>query len=121
MRTPRDTLRLNQENNMQLVGQTPRELRLHENAKRDDLRSRLSALPKPKETSWEFELPEEQEVKMEVEGASSALTEQEQTAPPTVQKAEEVTAPAEDAGTGGTTSEDKQRAKSQGTLSVSVE
>lgn len=65
------------------------------------------------------------EVKMEVEGASSALTEQEQTAPPTVQKAEEVTAPAEEvtapAEDAGTTSEDKQRAKSQGALSVSVE
>ncbi|KAF2691218.1 hypothetical protein K458DRAFT_412523 [Lentithecium fluviatile CBS 122367] len=67
MRTPRDTLHLNQENGIQLVGQTPRDTRLRENAKKQDLRSKLSALPKPKETSWEFELPEEREDVMEVE------------------------------------------------------
>ncbi|OAK98897.1 hypothetical protein IQ06DRAFT_327382 [Phaeosphaeriaceae sp. SRC1lsM3a] len=68
MRTPRDTLRLNGEDGtMQLVGQTPRDIRLRENAKRQDLKSRLAALPKPKETSWEFELPEEQADEMEVE------------------------------------------------------
>jgi pre-mRNA-splicing factor CDC5/CEF1 len=68
MRTPRDTLRLNGEDGtMQLVGQTPRDIRLRENAKKQDLKSRLAALPKPKETSWEFELPEEQAEQMEVE------------------------------------------------------
>jgi pre-mRNA-splicing factor CDC5/CEF1 len=68
MRTPRDTLRLNGEDGaMQLVGQTPRDIRLRENAKKSDLKSRLAALPKPKETSWEFELPEEQAEHMEVE------------------------------------------------------
>lgn len=68
MRTPRDTLRLNEEDGtMQLVGQTPRDIRLRENAKRQDLKSRLAALPKPKETSWEFELPEEQAGEVEVE------------------------------------------------------
>lgn len=67
MRTPRDNLHLNQENGMQLVGQTPRDIRLRENAKRQDLRSKLAALPKPKETSWEFELPEEQAESMDVE------------------------------------------------------
>ena len=68
MRTPRDTLRLNGEDGaMQLVGQTPRDIKLRENAKRQDLKSRLAALPKPKETSWEFELPEEQTDQMEVE------------------------------------------------------
>ncbi|CAI6241203.1 unnamed protein product [Periconia digitata] len=60
MRTPRDNFRLNQEDGTQLVAQTPRDLRLQENAKRQDMRSKLAALPKPKETSWEFELPEEQ-------------------------------------------------------------
>lgn len=56
MRTPRDTLRLNGEDGaMQLVAQTPRDVK----AKRADLASRLAALPKPKEESWEFELPEE--------------------------------------------------------------
>jgi pre-mRNA-splicing factor CDC5/CEF1 len=68
MRTPRDTLRLNGEDGtMQLVGQTPRDIRLRENAKKQGLKSRLAALPKPKETSWEFELPEEQADQMEVE------------------------------------------------------
>lgn len=68
MRTPRDTLRLNEEESgMQLVGQTPRDIRLRENAKKQDLKSRLAALPKPKEESWEFDLPEEQADKMEVE------------------------------------------------------
>jgi pre-mRNA-splicing factor CDC5/CEF1 len=68
MRTPRDTLRLNGEDGtMQLVGQTPRDIRIREKAKRQDLKSRLAALPKPKDTSWEFELPEEQADQMEVE------------------------------------------------------
>lgn len=68
MRTPRDTLRLNgEESGMQLVGQTPRDTKLREQAKRQDLKSRLAALPKPKEESWEFELPEEQAEEMEVE------------------------------------------------------
>ncbi|KAF2255701.1 hypothetical protein BU26DRAFT_512671 [Trematosphaeria pertusa] len=67
MRTPRDTLHLNQEGTMQLVGQTPRDIRLRENAKRQGLKSKLAALPKPKETSWEFELPEERTDTMEVE------------------------------------------------------
>ena len=68
MRTPRDTLRLNDEGGaVQLVGQTPRDIRMRENAKRQDLKSRLAALPKPKETSWEFELPEEQAEQMDIE------------------------------------------------------
>jgi len=67
LRTPRDNFRLNQEDGMQLIGQTPRDIRLRENAKKSDLRSKLAALPKPKETSWDFELPEEREDVMEVE------------------------------------------------------
>jgi pre-mRNA-splicing factor CDC5/CEF1 len=68
LRTPRDTLRLNdEESGMQLIGQTPRDIRLRETAKRQDLKSRLAALPKPKEESWEFELPEEQAAAMDVE------------------------------------------------------
>lgn len=60
LRTPRDSYGLNQENGMQLVGQTPRDIRLHEKSARGDLRSKLSSLPKPKESEWELELPEEQ-------------------------------------------------------------
>ena len=62
MRTPRDNFRLNQEDgSMQLVGQTPREIKLRENAMRESLAGRLAALPKPKETDFELELPEEQQ------------------------------------------------------------
>lgn len=67
MRTPRDNFRLNQEDGMQLVSQTPRDIRLRENARKSDIRSKLAALPKPKENSWEFELPEEREDSMQVE------------------------------------------------------
>ncbi|KAF2745495.1 hypothetical protein M011DRAFT_427204 [Sporormia fimetaria CBS 119925] len=67
MRTPRDTLRLNGPDSMQLVGQTPRDLRLHQKALRNDVRSKLAALPKPKETDWEFEMPEEQAEEQQVE------------------------------------------------------
>lgn len=59
MRTPRDNLRLNEDDGMQLVGQTPRDMRLRENAIRQSMRSKLASLPKPKETEWEFDLPEE--------------------------------------------------------------
>ncbi|PSN73164.1 cell division control protein [Corynespora cassiicola Philippines] len=61
MRTPRDTLRLNEEDGMQLVGQTPRDIRLREDARKQDIRSKLAALPKPKISSWELDVPEEQE------------------------------------------------------------
>jgi pre-mRNA-splicing factor CDC5/CEF1 len=67
MRTPRDSLRLNEENNMQLVGQTPRDIKLRENAMRQNIRSKLAALPKPKQSDWEFELPEEREEVQDVE------------------------------------------------------
>ncbi|KAJ4367385.1 Pre-mRNA-splicing factor cef1 [Neocucurbitaria cava] len=68
MRTPRDTLRLNEEESgMQLVGQTPRDIRLRESAKHQDLQSSLAALPNAKDENWEFDLPEEQETQMEIE------------------------------------------------------
>ena len=62
MRTPRDNFRLNQEDgSVQLVGQTPRDVKLRENAMKQSLAGRLAALPKPKETDFELELPEEQQ------------------------------------------------------------
>ena len=61
MRTPRDNFHLNQaDSGMQLISQTPRDLKLREMALRQNVRSKLAALPKPKETEWEFDLPEEQ-------------------------------------------------------------
>ncbi|KAF2667981.1 cell division control protein [Microthyrium microscopicum] len=61
LRTPRDNLSLNRESGMQLVGATPRDIRLHEKASKQSLMSQLAALPKPKESEWELELPEEQD------------------------------------------------------------
>jgi len=57
--TPRDSFRLNQDGSMQLVGQTPREVRMAEQAARSSLRAKLASLPKPKEVDWEFDVPEE--------------------------------------------------------------
>ncbi|KYK59459.1 pre-mRNA splicing factor CEF1 [Drechmeria coniospora] len=61
MRTPRDTFSLNQDDGMSMASATPRDVRLREVAARSQLRAGLSALPKPKETQWEFEIPEEQQ------------------------------------------------------------
>jgi pre-mRNA-splicing factor CDC5/CEF1 len=61
MRTPRDNFRLNPEDgSMQLVGQTPRDIRLQEQATRSSLRGKLSSLPKPREMEFELDMPEEQ-------------------------------------------------------------
>lgn len=61
LRTPRDHFALNQEGaGGQLIGNTPRDIKMHENFMRQQIRSKLSALPKPKETEWELEeLPSE--------------------------------------------------------------
>ncbi|KAI9777413.1 MAG: Pre-mRNA-splicing factor cef1 [Candelina submexicana] len=61
MRTPRDNFAINEENAMQLIGSTPREVKLRENSMRQQLKQRFSALPQPRETEWELELPEEQQ------------------------------------------------------------
>ncbi|TPX12006.1 uncharacterized protein E0L32_007309 [Thyridium curvatum] len=62
MRTPRDNFALNAgDNEMSLVGGTPGDARMREMAMRHQLKQGLAALPKPKETEWELELPEEQE------------------------------------------------------------
>ncbi|KAM7198589.1 pre-mRNA splicing factor component domain containing protein [Naviculisporaceae sp. PSN 640] len=62
MRTPRDNFALNsRDDEMSLVGGTPRDIRMRELSQQHLLKQRLSALPKPKETEWEFELPEEQQ------------------------------------------------------------
>ncbi|OOQ82566.1 Pre-mRNA-splicing factor cef1 [Penicillium brasilianum] len=61
LRTPRDHFALNREGEgAHLVGSTPRDIKMHENFMRQSIRSKLSALPKPKETEWELEeLPSE--------------------------------------------------------------
>ncbi|KAK7418486.1 Pre-mRNA-splicing factor cef1 [Neonectria magnoliae] len=69
MRTPRDTLALNQDDNMSLVSATPRDIKLRDLAMRNQLRSGLSSLPKPKDVEWEFDIPDEQREAMELENA----------------------------------------------------
>ncbi|PKS09237.1 hypothetical protein jhhlp_003851 [Lomentospora prolificans] len=59
MRTPRDTFALNSEAGMSLASATPRDLKMHNLAVRQQLRQGLSSLPKPKDTEWELELPED--------------------------------------------------------------
>lgn len=60
LRTPRDSFAINEAGERQLVSQTPRELKHAVNTVRQQLRSKLSSLPRPKETDWELEeLPSE--------------------------------------------------------------
>ena len=63
LRTPRDNFTINQSDPsaMQLVGNTPREIKIREQAERSKLRSQFAALPKPKEADFELVLPEEQQ------------------------------------------------------------
>jgi pre-mRNA-splicing factor CDC5/CEF1 len=62
MRTPRDTFALNTDDgDMDLVGGTPRDIKLREMALKHKLRHGLSSLPKPKDAEWDLELPEEQQ------------------------------------------------------------
>ncbi|KJZ79759.1 Pre-mRNA-splicing factor cef-1 [Hirsutella minnesotensis 3608] len=61
LRTPRDTFALNQHDGMSLASATPRDVRMREMAMRSQLRAGLSSLPKPKDSDWEFELPEEEQ------------------------------------------------------------
>ncbi|KAJ5169281.1 uncharacterized protein N7500_002064 [Penicillium coprophilum] len=56
LRTPRDHLSLNREGEgSQLIGSTPRDIKMHENFIRQQMRSKLASLPKPKETEWDLE------------------------------------------------------------------
>ena len=70
MRTPRDSLALNTDGDVQLVGGTPRDLKLREMAMKHRLRQGLASLPKPKDTEWELELPEEQQEVLEANDVS---------------------------------------------------
>ncbi|KAK4196313.1 putative Pre-mRNA-splicing factor [Triangularia verruculosa] len=62
LRTPRDSFALNaNDNEMSMVGGTPNDARLRELSLRHQLKEKLAALPRPKETDWELELPDEQQ------------------------------------------------------------
>ncbi|KAJ4320987.1 Pre-mRNA-splicing factor cef1 [Fusarium piperis] len=67
LRTPRDTLALNQEDGMSMVSATPRDIRMREVALRSQLKSGLASLPKPKDTEWEFDIPDDQKEAMQVD------------------------------------------------------
>lgn len=58
MRTPRDNFAINADGEMQLVGSSE-DAKLREMATRHRLQQGLASLPKPKDTEWELELPEE--------------------------------------------------------------
>ncbi|KAJ5504487.1 hypothetical protein N7463_007361 [Penicillium fimorum] len=56
LRTPRDHLALNREGEAgQLIGSTPRDIKMHENFTRQQMRNKLASLPKPKESEWDLE------------------------------------------------------------------
>ena len=60
LRTPRDNFALNKDSERQVVLKTPRDSRIREDLTRQQLRAKLSTLPRPKETEWELEeLPSE--------------------------------------------------------------
>ncbi len=61
MRTPRDNFAINADGDLQLVGATPRDIKLRDMAMKHQLRQGLASLPKPKDTEWELELPEDQQ------------------------------------------------------------
>lgn len=61
MRTPRDSFALNQGDGMSLASATPRDLKMRDLQLRNQLRSGLASLPKPKDSEWEFEIPEDQQ------------------------------------------------------------
>ncbi|KAM0344271.1 hypothetical protein ACHAPU_007628 [Fusarium lateritium] len=67
MRTPRDTLSLNQDGGMSVVSASPRDLRLRDLAVRNQVKSSLASLPKPKDTEWEFDIPDEEKELMQVD------------------------------------------------------
>ncbi|KAL2761165.1 hypothetical protein ACRALDRAFT_2025013 [Sodiomyces alcalophilus JCM 7366] len=60
-RTPRDSFALNPTDGASLASETPRDVKMRELTLRHQLRTGLASLPKPKDTEWELELPEEQQ------------------------------------------------------------
>ncbi|KAI1634997.1 pre-mRNA splicing factor component-domain-containing protein [Biscogniauxia mediterranea] len=62
LRTPRDSFALNAaDNEMSVVGGAANDMRLRERAMKHQLKQGLASLPKPKETEWELEIPEDQQ------------------------------------------------------------
>ncbi|KAI1823615.1 pre-mRNA splicing factor component-domain-containing protein [Xylaria intraflava] len=62
LRTPRDTFALNKNDaELALAGGATNDMRLRELSVKHRLKQGLASLPKPKETEWELELPEDQQ------------------------------------------------------------
>ncbi|KAI0396262.1 pre-mRNA splicing factor component-domain-containing protein [Xylariaceae sp. FL0594] len=62
LRTPRDSFALNKaDGEMMLAGGASNDMRLRELSMKHQLKQGLASLPKPKESEWELELPEEQQ------------------------------------------------------------
>ena len=61
MRTPRDNFSINQDDASggQLVGNTPREIKMRERAMQSQIQSQFAALPRPRELDFELSIPEE--------------------------------------------------------------
>ncbi|KAI9799789.1 MAG: Pre-mRNA-splicing factor cef1 [Sarcosagium campestre] len=61
--TPRDHFAINQDGTASAlqVGSTPRDVKMRQAASGRQLQQGFAALPKPKDTEWELELPEEQQ------------------------------------------------------------
>ncbi|KAI1648059.1 pre-mRNA splicing factor component-domain-containing protein [Daldinia loculata] len=61
LRTPRDSFALNaSDGDMSLVGGSTNDIRLRDLSMKHQLKYGLASLPKPKETEWELEIPEDQ-------------------------------------------------------------
>jgi pre-mRNA-splicing factor CDC5/CEF1 len=60
-RTPRDSFALNSDDGISVASATPRDMKLRDLALRHQLKQGLASLPKPKETDFELELPEDQQ------------------------------------------------------------
>ncbi|KAF4126798.1 pre-mRNA-splicing factor CDC5/CEF1 [Geosmithia morbida] len=73
LRTPRDAYALNDDDGSFNAAATPRDIRMREKGIKGQLRSGLASLPKPKDTEWEFEVPDEQD---EAATGSRELTEE---------------------------------------------
>ncbi|KAI0894973.1 pre-mRNA splicing factor component-domain-containing protein [Annulohypoxylon nitens] len=68
LRTPRDNFALNSgDEEMSMVGGTAKDMRLRELSMRHQLKQGLASLPKPKETEWELEIPEDQQEAMDID------------------------------------------------------
>lgn len=62
LRTPRDSFALNAgDDDMSAIGATPNDARLRELSLKHQLKHGLASLPKPKETEWDLELPDDQQ------------------------------------------------------------